>query len=196
MNRLVMAAVALGAVAVVCPTASADLVAISGGWTAAGGAWTQSFVERFSVGTFDTVAIRMASEETSLADPYFSNFDHANWWNLPTVSGRFGVAVNYPFVGSDSLQFDTAFQLDRAAPLAFDFVAFKADDLVDSARVSWNGSDWEISHPVDVWSPTRAYIYEIDAFVIRPVPEPTGWAMLLSGAGCLGAVALRRRGRR
>jgi len=168
MRYATLLAMAVGLI-LTASTATADLVPV--GDPVPGGSWFQQFNET-GVGNFDLVAVRMTSAGDTFEHSTHYGFDQAGWAlkyenapMYPTLASATGPAVT-------SLTWTIKFAgNNNDNPLAFDFVAFYGDTLLESAHCYWPAdgtphyNDWVITAPGS-WSPTRAELVPVPGAVV------------------------------
>ena len=175
MKKIMFIAVMCAFVAV---PAFADLTPIREG--VEGGSWEQRFQES-GVGNFDLIAIRMTSAGDSFENAAFNDFSTGTWVLYqnnggvnPTLASASGPSLNW-------LQFDIKFAGVSGNPLAFDFVAFSGNTLLETAHAVYpTTGPYGFTITAGTWTPTRA--------AVVPVPA----AVLLGMLG-LGAAGLKLR---
>ena len=142
-----------------------------------GNSWSQGFNES-GVGLFDLVAVKMVSP----APDSFQSLTHRNLpsgWSVvyETPGGAYPTLATATGPARTNMTWTIVFAGSSSNPLAFDFVAFNGNTLLESAHAVW-GPGWRIT--AGNWNPTRAELV--------PVPG----AVLLGILG-LGAVGVKLR---
>jgi len=139
--------------------------------------WEQRFNEA-GAGTFDLLAVQIATRDTTLASPAQKDFSDEQWildMDEPTVASAVGPAT-------DDMEWNVHFTGECTDSVVLDYVCFDGEEIVNAARGEWDGSEWSVTNYPDgegaVWQPDRS------AVVHCPVPG----AVLLGALG-LGLVA-------
>jgi len=147
-----------------------------------GNSWTQRFEEK-GVGLFDLVAVQMVSAGDTFESTTHNNFSVGGWSILYENDDDFPTLASASTVTNpvSSMQWDIHFAGNKSDPLAFNFVAFNGDTLLESAYAAWTGSGWNIT--AGSWNPLRSDV----------VPIPAPGAILLGGIGVTLVGWLRRR---